>query len=166
MSAASAKTATTVRKTAKINAGPGMLMALKPRISEKSYASADKDNVYIFEVPKSANKQTITSAVETQFSVKVADVRTVNVVGKPKRAVRKRQRPASGKRKDIKKAYVALIDGDSINIFGGDDKKTKSKNSEKPAKEAKATETVQKKSGLRGAFNRGPRHTQDKGGGK
>lgn len=166
MSAASAKTASTEKKTAKISNGTGMLMALKPRISEKSYASADKDNVYIFEVPKSANKHTITRAVESQFSVKVSDVRTVNVVGKPKRAVRKRQRPASGKRKDIKKAYVGLIEGDSINIFGNDEKKTKSAKSDKPAQEAKATEKVQKKSGLRGAFNRGPRHTQDKGGGK
>lgn len=166
MSVASAKTASTEKKTAKISNGTGMLMALKPRISEKSYTSADIDNVYIFEVPKSANKHTITRAVESQFSVKVSDVRTVNVVGKPKRAVRKRQRPASGKRKDIKKAYVGLIVGDSINIFGNDEKKTKTAKSEKPAQEAKATEKVQKKSGLRGAFNRGPRHTQDKGGGK
>lgn len=166
MSAAAAKPTTTAKKSTKPSTGPGMLMALKPRISEKSYASADNDNVYIFEVPRSANKQTITLAVESQFSVKVSDVRTVNVVGKPKRAVRKRQRPASGKRKNIKKAYVGLIEGDSINIFGTDEKKSKTTKTEKPALEAKATEKVQKKSGLRGAFNRGPRHTQDKGGGK
>jgi large subunit ribosomal protein L23 len=133
MSASTTKSTKTVNK----QTSAGTTMALKPRISEKSYGSADKDNIYIFEVPKNANKQTITLAVESQFGVKVADVRTLNVVGKPKRAVRKRQRPASGKRKDIKKAYVGLVDGDSINIFGNDEKKTKAKKSEKPSIETK-----------------------------
>ncbi len=148
------------------NSDIAMMMALKPRISEKAYTSAEEENIYMFEVPKNASKQSIADAVESQFKVKVKNVRIANIKGKPKRAIRKRQRPASGKRKDIKKAYVSLNPENKINIFGSDDKKKKTAKSEIATTETKTTDKVQKKSGLKRVFNRGPRHTQDKGGGK
>jgi large subunit ribosomal protein L23 len=91
-------------------------VALKPRMSEKTYALSGS-GVYVFEVPKSANKHDVEQAVAKQFAVTVVDVNLLNAKGKPKRTVRKGARPAAGSRSDVKKAYVTLKDGDSISVF-------------------------------------------------
>lgn len=88
-------------------------LAVKPRVSEKSFAGSEQ-GVYVFDVPRSANKHTVKSAIESQYGVTVAAVRTVIVKGKPKRVVRKRQRPVEAHRSDVKKAYVTLKKGDKI----------------------------------------------------
>jgi large subunit ribosomal protein L23 len=92
-------------------------MALKPRMSEKTHELSKAENVFVFVVPKSANKMTVKQAVENQFGVKVADVRILVEKGKAKHSYKKRMRPVATKRADKKKAYVKLGEGDSIPIF-------------------------------------------------
>ena len=94
-------------------------LVLKPRLSEKTY-SLSESRVYVVEVPLTANKYTVTSAVEDQFEVKVKQVRMINAKGKPKRIMSltgKRYLNATGKRSDIKKAYVTLQEGHSLPFF-------------------------------------------------
>ena len=98
-----------------------MLMALRPRISEKSYGLSQERNTYMFIVPKSANKHAVADAVAAQFKVTVTNVNIANSKGKPKRTVRKGGRPVMGKRADTKKAYVTLKAGDSLPVFAAID---------------------------------------------
>lgn len=81
-----------------------------PHVTEKAVSGSDS-NIHTFKVAKSASKAEIKNAVESLFEVKVADVRTVNVKGKLKN-FGKRQ----GKRKDWKKAYVRLVEGQSLDV--------------------------------------------------
>lgn len=92
-------------------------ITLRPRVSEKTYGLSEKLNVYVFEVPKNVNKDTIAKAVTAQFGVKVLNVNVINQLGKAKRTNRKGGRPVAGKQNDIKKAYVTLAEGDSIAVF-------------------------------------------------
>ena len=82
-------------------------------MSEKSYALME-NHVYTFEVAKSASKPQIRDAVESIFDVKVLKVNTLNREGKRKR---NRGLPTFGKRPDIKRAYVTLVEGESIELF-------------------------------------------------
>ena len=86
---------------------------VKPVVSEKSYTLLE-ENVYTFEVAKSASKPEIRDAVESIFDVKVLKVNTLNRDGKRKR---NRRRPTFGKRPDVKRAYITLAEGDSIELF-------------------------------------------------
>ena len=85
---------------------------LAPVVSEKSYGLIDEGK-YTFLVDQDSNKTEIKQAIETIFDVQVAKVNTLNRQGK-----RRRTRTGWGKRKDTKRAIVALKDG-SIDIFGG-----------------------------------------------
>ncbi|MDZ7744931.1 MAG: 50S ribosomal protein L23 [Candidatus Saccharibacteria bacterium] len=93
------------------------IMTLKPRMSEKTYALSQEKNVYVFDVPKDANKTTVAHAVKQQFGVKVTDVNITNIKGKSKRTVRRGGRPIAGRQSDVKKAYVVLDSKDSIPVF-------------------------------------------------
>lgn len=97
------------------------ITAIRPRVSEKAYGMSQTNNVYVFEVPTDANKQMIAAAVAAQYDVTVETVNVMNVKGKVKRTVRRGGRQTLGARKDIKKAYVTLKEGDSIVIFPADD---------------------------------------------
>lgn len=89
-----------------------------PRATEKAYAQSLSNNVYVFNVPLTANKQQIVDAVETQFEVKVTGIKTLVQSGKAVRFSRgKRRYPGTTHRKDSKKAYVTLAKGDSIQVF-------------------------------------------------
>ncbi len=110
-------------------------LTLKPRVSEKAYAASKATNTYVFNVPLSANKLTIAEAVSTQFGVTVEDVHVAVIKGKTKQSYRKRSRPVSGKRVDVKKAYVRLKTGDKLNIFGEEEKAEKQ--AEKATKKSK-----------------------------
>lgn len=94
-------------------------LILKPRLSEKSYDKSITQNTYIFDVNKSANKQQIAEAVAAQFGVKVAGVRTLIAKGKPVRSMvmNRTRRRVDVTRSNFKKAYVTLVEGDSIKIF-------------------------------------------------
>lgn len=118
-------------------------LVLKPRMSEKAYASSVALNTYVFDVPVTANKMLVAQAVEAQFGVTVDDVKMIVVKGKVKKSYQKRNRPVDGVRAKSKKAYVRLSDGSSINLFGEEekaeaktDKKTDKKDDKKPAKAA------------------------------
>lgn len=92
-------------------------ISVTPRVSEKAYAQSQK-NVYVFNVPLTANKQQIASAVETQFEVKVTNIKTLVQSGKAIRYSRgKKAYPGTTHRKDSKKAYVTLAEGSSIQVF-------------------------------------------------
>ena len=85
----------------------------RPIITEKA-TMASEANALVFEVDIDANKPLIKEAVETLFSVKVKAVNTTITKGKVKRF---RGRP--GKRKDVKKAYVTLEEGNMIDVTTG-----------------------------------------------
>ena len=85
---------------------------IAPVVSEKTYGLMDKGK-YTFLVNPRSNKTEIKYAIESIFDVKVASVNTLNRQGK-----RTRTRAGWGKRKDTKRAIVALKEG-SIDIFGG-----------------------------------------------
>ena|SRR5688500_11912711 len=93
------------------------LITVTPRATEKAYAQS-QNNVYVFNVPLSANKQQIIDAVQTQFEVKVTGIKTLVQSGKAVRFSRGKNRyPGTTSRKDSKKAYVTLAKGDSIQVF-------------------------------------------------
>ncbi|MCL2451647.1 50S ribosomal protein L23 [Candidatus Saccharibacteria bacterium] len=87
-------------------------MLITPRATEKSY-KLNSSNIYVFDVPLTANKSQVTAAIEEQNAgVKVGDVRLLIIKGKPKNVNRgKRSRPGQTTRKNVKKAYVTLADG-------------------------------------------------------
>lgn len=87
-------------------------IVISPIITEKSSTQAQATNTYTFKVSINANKIEIKHAIEKIFSVKVLDVNTIRMLGKPKRLGR-----YSGKRPDWKKAIVTLREGDKIADF-------------------------------------------------
>ena len=92
-------------------------ISVTPRATEKAYTQSQK-NVYVFNVPLTANKQQIVAAVESQFEVKVVNIKTLVQSGKAIRFSRGKNRyPGTTNRKDSKKAYVTLAAGDSIQVF-------------------------------------------------
>ena len=92
-------------------------ISIFPRATEKAYGMV-KNNVYVFDVPVSANKQQILAAIESQFGVKTVGIKTLIQSGKAIRtSTGKRNRPSTVNRKDLKKAYVTLAKGNSIKVF-------------------------------------------------
>jgi large subunit ribosomal protein L23 len=85
----------------------------RPLVTEKSTILRDAgQNVIVFEVDPKANKVEVKDAIEKLFKVKVADVRLFNVRGKVKRMGR-----YAGKRRDWRKAYVRLKEGEKAPDF-------------------------------------------------
>lgn len=82
---------------------------LGPVITEKSTSLKEKNREICFEVNKKANKSEIKKAVEHLFKVKVESVRTLKKIGKVKRVGRN-----EGKKRDWKKAYVKLKEGEKM----------------------------------------------------
>lgn len=85
----------------------------RPIITEKA-TLASESNAVVFEVAKSASKPEIKGAVEAVFGVKVKAVNTTITKGKVKKF---RGRP--GVRNDVKKAYVTLEEGNTIDVSTG-----------------------------------------------
>jgi len=86
----------------------------RPLITEKNHLLQDKENKYVFEVARYANKLEIKQAIEDIFDVRVESVRTMRMQGKIKRMGR-----FEGRRPNWKKAIVKLTDGDVIDLFTG-----------------------------------------------
>ena len=86
---------------------------VKPVITEKATMASEAGAV-VFQVTKTATKPLIKEAVEALFGVKVKAVNTTITKGKTKRF---RGRP--GVRSDVKKAYVTLEEGNSIDVSTG-----------------------------------------------
>ncbi len=85
----------------------------KPIITEKT-TMASENGAVVFEVAIDAAKPQIKEAVEALFGVKVKAVNTTITKGKVKRF-----RGIMGKRRDVKKAYVTLEDGNTIDVSTG-----------------------------------------------
>ena len=85
----------------------------KPIITEKS-TMASENGAVVFEVAMDSNKPQIKEAVEALFNVKVKAVNTTITKGKTKLF-----RGLMGKRKDVKKAYVTLEEGNMIDVTTG-----------------------------------------------
>lgn len=87
----------------------------RPLITEKATVMRESTPTYAFEVARDANKIEIRRAVETQFKVKVVEVRVSRVHGKTRRQGR-----FVGRQADWKKAYVRLAEGEKpIEFFEG-----------------------------------------------
>jgi large subunit ribosomal protein L23 len=141
------------------------LVTLKPRMSEKAYNTTKELNTYVFEIPKFANKIMTAKAVEELYKVSVKDVKIAVIKGKVKKSYQKRNRPVDGLRVTIKKAYVRLNEGQTINIFGED--KVQDAEVKAQAQNAKiTTKDTKQKRGLKGVLGRSPRQTQNRGGEK
>ena len=84
-----------------------------PVVTEKSTMASEANQV-VFDVAIDASKPEIKAAVEGLFSVKVKAVNTNVRKGKTKQF-----RGVKGRRKDVKKAVVTLVDGQSIDIATG-----------------------------------------------
>ena len=85
----------------------------KPIITEKA-TMASEHGAVVFEVAPDATKPAIREAVEALFGVKVKAVNTVITKGKTKRF-----RGMKGTRRDVKKAYVTLVEGNTIDVTTG-----------------------------------------------
>ena len=95
----------------KYNSERLMTVLLAPVVSEKGTFIADRHEQVIFRVAPDATKPEIKAAVELMFKVQVESVQVANVKGKEKRFGR-----FVGRRRNWKKAYVCLKEGQEINF--------------------------------------------------
>ena len=86
---------------------------VSPVITEKATLAAENDTI-VFNVAKQATKPEIKAAIEALFKVEVKSVNTLVRKGKQKRF-----RGRLGRQSDVKKAYVRLEDGQSIDVTTG-----------------------------------------------
>ena len=82
---------------------------LAPHITEKTSLAMQNHNSYAFRVRRDSTKPDVKAAVELMFGVKVAHVNVVNETGKTRRMGK-----VQGRTQDIKKAYVRLAPGQTI----------------------------------------------------
>ena len=75
---------------------------------------ASENGAVVFEVAIASSKPQIKEAIESLFGVKVKAVNTTITKGKNKRF-----RGTMGTRKDVKKAYVTLEEGNTIDVSTG-----------------------------------------------
>lgn len=88
---------------------------VRPIVTEATSAAYQDRGEYVFEVATGASKPAIRQAVEKLFGVKVTNVWTMQMRGKPRRGMGK----SAGLRPSWKKAIVTLRAGDKIDIFEG-----------------------------------------------
>lgn len=88
-----------------------MKVLLAPIVSEKATMLADKNNQIAFRVLQDATRPEIKAAVELLFKVQVESVQILNQKGKTKRFGR-----FTGRRDNVRKAYVSLAQGQELNF--------------------------------------------------
>lgn len=86
---------------------------LSPVITEKA-TNLSELNKIVFKVAQSATKPQIKAAVEKLFDVKVVSVNTAITKGKIKIF-----KGRKGQRSDVKKAFVTLAEGQTIDVTTG-----------------------------------------------
>lgn len=92
-------------------------IVITPVTTEKAYGLSVK-NTYVFSVPLAANKMQISDAIKDQYGVEVKSIKTLIQSGKSIRFSRGKNRyPGTTHRSDSKKAYVTLVDGDTLQFF-------------------------------------------------
>ncbi len=84
-------------------------IVIRPVITEKSTLLKEKNREVCFEVDPRANKSEIKKAAEQLFKIKVERVRIQNKKGKKRRVGR-----SEGRKKDWKKAYIKLKEGEKM----------------------------------------------------
>ncbi len=84
-------------------------IVIRPVITEKSTWLKEKNREVCFEVDRRANKSEIKKAAEQLFKIKVERVRIQNKRGKKRRVGR-----SEGRKKDWKKAYIKLKEGEKM----------------------------------------------------
>jgi large subunit ribosomal protein L23 len=89
-----------------------MKIILAPCVSEKS-TGVRINRQYVFRVRNEATKPEIARAIKLLFNVDVDEVRVSNVKGKERRFGN-----IQGRRKDWKKAFVTVKEGQAINLGG------------------------------------------------
>ena len=99
--------------TLKFDEGRLMQVLVAPIVSEKATMVAEKSNAVTFKVLQDATKHEIKAAVELMFKVEVKGVSVVNIKGKTKRFGK-----SIGRRDNIRKAYVRLMEGQELNLSG------------------------------------------------
>jgi large subunit ribosomal protein L23 len=82
---------------------------LAPHITEKTSLAMQNSNSYAFRVRRDSTKPDVKAAVELMFGVKVAKVNLINEIGKTRRFGK-----TLGRTQDLKKAYVRLAPGQTI----------------------------------------------------
>jgi large subunit ribosomal protein L23 len=83
-------------------------------MTEKASLVGQFANAYVFKVNPKASKIDVKNAVENEYKVTVNKVNIINVKGKIKRSMTARGKIS--KKPNWKKAYVALKEGDRIEI--------------------------------------------------
>ena len=89
---------------------------VRPVITEKVNLQMERSGRYTFVVGHSANKLEIKKAVESFYSVRVADVNTIVVPAKNKSRFTKAGL-LTGRKPSYKKAVVTLAEGETIDLF-------------------------------------------------
>ena len=111
------KDAVTVEKTVSVKAGLATdrnlaAVLVRPHLTEKAVGLGDS-NVYTFEVARSATKFAVRDAIKVLYNVTPVKVNIVN------KLPAKRRKGSTGrmvKQPCMKKAYVYLKKGDTINL--------------------------------------------------
>ncbi|TEA69498.1 50S ribosomal protein L23 [Allopusillimonas ginsengisoli] len=94
-----------------MNAARLMQVILAPVVTEKATFVAEKNQQIAFRVVPDATKQEIKAAIELLFKVEVESVQVLNTKGKEKRFGR-----FIGRRRNERKAYVSLKDGQELDF--------------------------------------------------
>ena len=100
-------------KLKEIDLNKSYKIILKPIVTEKATKLSEFNKV-VFEVAFKSNKNEIKGAIEKLFSVKVKSVNIINTKGKVKRF-----KGVLGKRNDIKKAVITLVEAYTMHISAG-----------------------------------------------
>ena len=103
----------TIKRTPKLSRETMYEIVRAPVITEKATMLSETGQ-FVFRVSGDANKREIKAAIEGLFGVTVLSVNTLVQKGKAKRF---RGRP--GMRSDVKKAFVKLAPGQSIDFTTG-----------------------------------------------
>jgi large subunit ribosomal protein L23 len=94
-----------------MNAERLMQIILAPVVTEKATFVAEKNRQVAFRVVDNATKPEIKAAVELLFKVDVVSVQVLNQNGKEKRFGR-----FMGRRRNTRKAYVSLKEGQELDF--------------------------------------------------
>jgi large subunit ribosomal protein L23 len=103
----------TAKRVSKLSREAMYQIVRAPMITEKA-TSLSENGQFVFRVTSGATKREIKAAIEGLFGVTVVAVNTLVQKGKTKRF---RGRP--GRRSDVKKAFVRLAAGQSIDFTTG-----------------------------------------------
>ncbi|MBX4181686.1 50S ribosomal protein L23 [Candidatus Parcubacteria bacterium] len=83
-----------------------------PRITEKAALSADKNNVYVFEVTSDSTKKSIAQSIVEVYKVTPSKIRVARTP-----ASKVFVRGKRGVKAGVKKAYITLKKGEKIEII-------------------------------------------------